>query len=77
MEAVFRYLESLARSEYLIVETGCIRQDDWIDGRSTVLFDQFFLKCEADLPLATRSLGAAVRENAKRWARHSNRAQIS
>jgi len=41
MEAVFRYLESLTRPEYLIVETGCVRQDDWIDGRSTVLFDQF------------------------------------
>lgn len=41
LEAVFAYLESLPKQACLIVETGCVRQDDWIDGRATVLFDQF------------------------------------
>jgi hypothetical protein len=40
-EAMFVYLESVRKASYVIVETGCVRQDDWIDGRATVLFDQF------------------------------------
>jgi predicted O-methyltransferase YrrM len=38
---VFAYLESLGTQSYLTVETGCVRQDAWTDGRSTVLFDAF------------------------------------
>lgn len=28
-----------------IIETGCVRQDGWIDGRATVLFDRFVQVC--------------------------------
>jgi hypothetical protein len=38
----FEYLLSQRRPSYRIVETGCVRSDNWEgDGRSTVLFDRF------------------------------------
>lgn len=40
-EQMFAYLESKNKDNYLLVETGCARQDSWIDGRSTIQFDNF------------------------------------
>lgn len=42
-ERLFVRLE--ARSPCTIIETGCVRQDDWADGRATVLFDRFVQLC--------------------------------
>lgn len=39
------YLESLNKERYLVVETGCMRQPTWSDGRSTALFDRFAQVC--------------------------------
>src|SRR6056297_644826 len=44
-EQIFTYLEGLGKSEYLIVETGCMRHADWSDGRSTYQFDRFVQCC--------------------------------
>lgn len=40
-EMLFAHLEELQKRDYLIVETGCVRHDEWKDGRATVLFDRF------------------------------------
>ena len=34
-----------AKAPCTIIETGCVRQDGWIDGRATVLFDRFVQIC--------------------------------
>lgn len=34
-----------AQAPCTIIETGCVRQDGWIDGRATVLFDLFVQMC--------------------------------
>lgn len=42
-ERLFVRLE--AKAPCTIIETGCVRQDGWIDGRATVLFDRFVQIC--------------------------------